>query len=234
MRKFLRLCLGLLGSTFFQTAFAQQAPATVEGAWTLARLSDVNGTLDLTAQAPTLVVTATDGETRVSGSNGCNTFSGSAAFTADTVRFGPLLSTLRGCQDVPNGLDARFNQILSRARGVFVSDRVLVLSTGTERLVFRRSSVALGPTGTAAASAIVATWTLLGAEGDEGPALTFDADGRVSGSTGCNSFSGAYTARGDALSFSPLATTRRACTNEILGRQETVFLQQLARVRGFA
>ena len=36
-------------------------------------------------------------------------------------------------------------------------------------------------------------------------------DGRVSGSTGCNSYSGSYDLGGDELRIGPLAMTRKAC-----------------------
>ena len=40
----------------------------------------------------------------------------------------------------------------------------------------------------------------------------FSADDTVSGSAGCNRFSGRYTRNAERLSFSPLATTKMACT----------------------
>src|SRR5215203_3082474 len=41
--------------------------------------------------------------------------------------------------------------------------------------------------------------------------LNFGEDGRASGSTGCNTYSGSYEVRGDYISFSRIITTRRAC-----------------------
>ncbi|HET7288525.1 MAG TPA: META domain-containing protein, partial [Pyrinomonadaceae bacterium] len=41
--------------------------------------------------------------------------------------------------------------------------------------------------------------------------LKFGEDGRASGSTGCNAYSGTYQVRGDTISFGRLASTRRAC-----------------------
>ena len=38
--------------------------------------------------------------------------------------------------------------------------------------------------------------------------LNFGDDGRASGSAGCNSYGGAYTERGDGLSFGPLMSTK--------------------------
>ena len=51
-------------------------------------------------------------------------------------------------------------------------------------------------------------------------------DGQVSGSSGCNSFHGSFTVSGKALTIHPLATTRRACEDEVMV-QEQEFLKAL-------
>lgn len=62
----------------------------------------------------------------------------------------------------------------------------------------------------------------------EGTQMTvkFDSEGRVSGSSGCNMFSGSYSDDGTTLSIGPLATTRLACAIPIL-QQEQAFLTAL-------
>jgi heat shock protein HslJ len=59
--------------------------------------------------------------------------------------------------------------------------------------------------------------------------IQFGSDGRVSGSTGCNRFSGTYSQDGDALTIGTLATTRRACLPEVM-RREQQFLTLLGNV----
>jgi heat shock protein HslJ len=63
---------------------------------------------------------------------------------------------------------------------------------------------------------------------DQQPTLVF-ADGRVSGSTGCNTVSGAYTQNGDGVTFSPMAVTQMACPEPVMS-QETAFLAALNKV----
>jgi len=41
--------------------------------------------------------------------------------------------------------------------------------------------------------------------------IEFGKEGRVSGRSGCNRFSGGYTLTGEGLSFGPLRVTRMAC-----------------------
>lgn len=64
------------------------------------------------------------------------------------------------------------------------------------------------------------TWRLIGYAGPDGELLAVPeeveatarfAEGRISGSTGCNSYGGGYEIAGDHLEIGPLAMTRRAC-----------------------
>ena len=86
------------------------------------------------------------------------------------------------------------------------------------------------------------TWTLSSiSSGDvvtsviSGTEITavFSTDNTVSGSAGCNGFSGRYSQAGDSLSFSPLATTRMACKKYVMA-QERVFLNAMSGVRSYA
>jgi heat shock protein HslJ len=63
--------------------------------------------------------------------------------------------------------------------------------------------------------------------------LRFDAGGLVSGSTGCNKFTGMAAIEADNLTFTPLATTRLACAPELMA-QEQSFLSAIQAVRRFA
>jgi heat shock protein HslJ len=64
------------------------------------------------------------------------------------------------------------------------------------------------------------------------PTLRFGGDGRVSGSTSCNTFTGAFTMTGEGVSFSQLASTRKACL-PVLMERERAFLQVLEGVYRF-
>ncbi|HEX5603105.1 MAG TPA: META domain-containing protein [Pyrinomonadaceae bacterium] len=63
--------------------------------------------------------------------------------------------------------------------------------------------------------------------------LRFAEDNRASGSTGCNSFSGAYQVRGDNISFGRLVSTRRACLDQNANEQEQRFLSTLGAANRF-
>lgn len=50
--------------------------------------------------------------------------------------------------------------------------------------------------------------------------LVFGADGRVSGSGSCNSYSAGYTTKGDSLTFTPAASTLKACDPALMAQEE--------------
>lgn len=57
---------------------------------------------------------------------------------------------------------------------------------------------------------------------------TFGADGSVTGSAGCNSYSAPYTLAGDALKIGPTVVTRKLCdTPAGVMEQEAAFLTAL-------
>jgi len=62
--------------------------------------------------------------------------------------------------------------------------------------------------------------------------FAFAAEGNVSGSTGCNHFTGTATIEGERVSFGPLATTRKACAGP-LATQEQTFLKAIEGVHRF-
>ena len=60
------------------------------------------------------------------------------------------------------------------------------------------------------------------------PFIALDADGRLSGGTGCNRFAGGYVVDGGYLSFGEVATTRMYCAG--VWSQERAILDALPKV----
>ena len=57
--------------------------------------------------------------------------------------------------------------------------------------------------------------------------LVFPESGRVAGSGSCNRFTGAVTITADALKIGQLASTRMACADESVSKQEDAYLKAL-------
>ena len=66
-----------------------------------------------------------------------------------------------------------------------------------------------------------------------GISAQFTADGKVSGSAGCNQYSGKYTVSGSNITFDPsIATTMMACSQPIMD-QESAYLKMLGEAKTY-
>lgn len=164
------------------------------------------------------------------GSGGCNTFSGDYTQDGDQLTIGPLATTLVACLDpAVSEQEGTFLAALDATRSFEMADGRLVLSDGdgAELISLDAATPVEGLTG---------SWTVTGYNnGDEAVVsialdteitIEFDDEGRVTGDSGCNTFMGDYTLDGDTISVGPLASTRRACPDEVMD-QETRFLAAL-------
>lgn len=222
-RRPLTLLAVLMGGAL-ATRSGAQSGQIADGTWTLRNLRDRAGTVTVGGiDAPTLRLLgtgiSTEAGTQVSGFAGCNTFKTTAVFTAQTLKLRPIVTTRRACPEPQLKLEQRYLQLLTRARVYVRQGSTLTLTTGNARAVFVY--------GSEASRRLVATWRLVGATGDRPLTVTFAADGRVSGSGGCNTFMGRYTIDDQALFVGTLASTRRACATPAVQTQEQRFLQDL-------
>jgi heat shock protein HslJ len=72
-----------------------------------------------------------------------------------------------------------------------------------------------------------------GMSGEDKPFIQFGANGRVSGNSGCNRFTGTYESTEDgAIRIGPLAATRMACPEPAMAA-ESKFFAMLEEVRSF-
>jgi heat shock protein HslJ len=59
------------------------------------------------------------------------------------------------------------------------------------------------------------------------PTLEFADSGKVAGNASCNRFFGSVQLSGDSISFGPLGTTKMACADSSVGKQEATYLKAL-------
>jgi heat shock protein HslJ len=158
----------------------------------------------------------------------CNRIGGTYLAPGDaelTLRLGP--STLVAC---PPGSQADvFTRDLNNVRSYVFSAGNLVfnLSADAGNMIFEAQPVA---------SLTDTAWSVQSYNNGRGGVVSivpntqltasFDAEGRVFGSAGCNSYRGRYTVDGMNINIGPLATTRMACPEPIM-QQEQEFLAAL-------
>ena len=218
---------GLLAAACTSMAPAADSPTLDGTAWVLSSLP--GRTL-----VPGTTATLQFEGGRAAGSDGCNRFSTSYAVDGATLKISPSgAMTQMAC---PPAIMEQARAVMASLQGastyrVDAGQLLLVGADGAVVASFAPQSQALAGT----------SWRVTGYNNGRqavvsvltGTQLTmaFAADGRVSGSAGCNNYSGTYTASGTSLRFGPAATTRKMCAQpEGVMEQERQFLQALETV----
>jgi heat shock protein HslJ len=201
---------------------------------------DLNGTAWVLSSLPgqTLqpgaTATATFEGGRVQGTDGCNRYTAPFTVSGSTIQVGSRgASTMMACAPAVMKQAEAFMSALTGARGFRVEGGRLQLLSGSGAVLATFAAQSQSLAGTAwrvtgynnGRQAVVSVLT--------GTTLTmaFSADGRVSGSAGCNRFTAAYTADGQKLTLGPAAATRMMCARpEGVMEQEQQFLKALETV----
>ncbi|HEX9187894.1 MAG TPA: META domain-containing protein [Vicinamibacteria bacterium] len=214
----------ILGCASMPTA---SEPPSLDGtAWVLAELP---GETSVAGRAATLRFE----EGRAMGSDGCNHFTTTYTARGSALEVAaPGASTLMACPpDVTRQAQA-FTAALAGARAYRIEGGRLELLAADGRTLAALAPQAAELPGTS----WLATGINNGKEAVVSPladstvTLEFAADGRASGSAGCNRFTTRYQVDGSGLSFQPAAATRMMCGRPELMEQEQNFLKALETV----
>lgn len=167
------------------------------------------------------------------GFAGCNSFRAPFQATDATLAFGPVATTLKACDDAVMAFERSYLAALGTVAGYAISGDALSLTdaAGTEVLAFQAQAPASlegewEVTGYLVGSGETAAVTspLVGTR----PVVTFGPDGILSGTAGCNQFSGGYGIEGDHITIGPLMSTMMACADELM-TQEVALMGALER-----
>ena len=177
---------------------------------------------------------------RAGGSDGCNRYS--SPYTASRSSFSVStrgIATQMACSEERMEIATGFQRALAASERFRVGQASLELATGDGDVVARFAAMSRELTGT--------SWRATAVHDGRGAVVSvvpgtevtmeFGADGRASGSAGCNRWHAGYRSGGASLRFDPVAATRMACRGEALATQEQAFLKALesvasARVEG--
>jgi heat shock protein HslJ len=174
--------------------------------------------------------------TAVSGSAGCNRYTGTYTVTGSDLSFGPMAVTQMACIGPAGDVESAYLASLATVATYTVTEATLTMhdSGGAEILAY----AAVQPGALAGV-----TWHATGinngqqavvsvAAGSD-PTAIYDEAGTVSGNSGCNEYNGPAVVEGDAVRIGPLVSTRRACADPAVNDQETAFLNALQAATTF-
>lgn len=216
----------LLTGLFACTSMDESKPSpTLDGsAWTLASLP---GGPPPGSAVPTLAFDAA----RASGSDGCNRYF--AMYTpkpAGQLQFGQRGGTQMACPPDQSQRADAFNAALAATRAYRVEGGQLQLldAGGTVLATFDPQESTLAGTGWRVTGYNNGKQAVVSVISGSTLGVSFGADGKLSGSGGCNNFTGSYKAEGKTIGIGPLAATRKACAQpEGVMTQEAAFLRAL-------
>ena len=194
--------------------------------WTLATL---NGEAPL-ADTEVTVNFGEDG--RLSGSDGCNRFSTSYTVDGDSITIAPSgASTMMACPEPVMQQAQAFVTALGSAATYAVDGTSLTLndSAGTAVATFEAVSTDLTGTSWTVTSYNNGRQAVVGVLADTTLTILFGESGQISGSGGCNNYSGSFKSDGvSTIEIGPLISTMMACADpEGVMDQETQFLAAL-------
>ena len=169
----------------------------------------------------------------VSGHAGVNRYSGSCTVDGTALVVGPIGATLMAGPQEAMDREQRFLGNLAHVTSYkIVGEELRLLNADGRVILVFVPRVQLGLTSN--------VWKATGVNNGKGGVTSllagteitasFGADGTLSGSSGCNNFSGGYEVEGNVLKIGPLAGTRKMCARpEGIMEQEGNYLQALEK-----
>jgi heat shock protein HslJ len=213
--------LGVVGSASPQSSRSSELTANI---WVLAGL---DGKAPLAGTS----VTAEFASGGVSGSGGCNRYSGKARTLGRTIRISSLVTTEMACQPKIMTQESAYLKALTSARRYSIDGGSLTLKAlgGRVLATFKAQSQQLAGTswtvvsynnGKQAVESVLAATKLT---------AVFGKDGNLTGFAGCNSYSAAYSGTPPKLTIAQVSSTRKYCATPTGAMdQEAQYLAALA------
>lgn len=172
----------------------------------------------------------------VSGSGGCNRFSGPFSTNGNAIKVGDLASTMMACTDDIMAQESGFLAALGSASTFSVDAGILTLSDrdGAGLVTLTWQDQELKPSSWTLTGFNNGSGAVVGVLEDSTATLAFTEAGKVTGTGGCNRFMGGYQVEGSALKIMQLAGTKMACESpEGVMAQESAILKALSSTAEF-
>lgn len=193
----------------------------LEGYWTLKNLKGEDAKTAFSGAIPHFEFNFND--STISGNGGCNVFGGSFNLTDGNVFSAPnLVATMRMCLD--GNKEPQFMSALSTPGLTLSIDKNGLLTFSQNEEVLLQFEKSEKPAANVTADMVNADnltgkWTLtMIADGElatlfkqKTPTMEIEADGKVFGNAGCNTYRTSYELNENTITFKPAAMTMMAC-----------------------
>jgi len=200
--------------------------------WNLFAYGDVSNPQPTPEDVSVTLNVNKDGE--VSGSSGCNNYSGKVTIDGDSVTFELGASTLMACDPAANAMESAYlGALVGVERAEIKQDQlILYYNGGLDALKFRaKRNNPLAFT----------DWELLtfgpldkGTRPLETTQLTaLFGQKKLVGSAGCNNFNTTYQVKGQGIKIGKIALTRMLCPDDKVNQQEASYVKKLRNARKY-
>jgi len=167
---------------------------------------------------------------RVSGSAGCNRYTGAYKVSRRSIRISAVATTKKACAAPIAAQETAFLKALSGARSFAIKGRSLTLASGGGQTLatFQAQTQSLGGTSWDVLAYNNGKQAVVSVLADTKLTATFGKDGSLRGFGGCNEYNASYQATAPKLSIGPVASTRKHCEEPAgASEQETAYLAAL-------
>jgi heat shock protein HslJ len=191
-------------------------PAPLEGtSWILG--TDALGVSGVEEFTPTALFNAGT----VSGNSGCNGYSGSYRTSGGSMTISNVAGTQMSCGPIADAIETAYLGRLGKVASYAINGSTLTLSdaSGSTLLTYSVSTATLAGDWHINAYLATSGQAFTSVINGSNPTAKFGTDGSLSGTTGCNNFTGSYQTKGDTITISPLATTRKACPADLTDQE---------------
>jgi heat shock protein HslJ len=205
---------------------AAQGPPLEGTPWVLAAGIDVPGW-------ETVAPSASFAAGTLGGNNGCNRYTANYELDGAALTLEPAFTTKKACGPPGDAVQTAFTAALERVAGWRSAGSELTLVDSGDREVLRFQEAS--PVGSWEATMVRLPDSVSSLI--EGTRITavFEDDGTLSGSAGCNDYSGTFSRDRGALKISSLSATEMACESPAgVMEQEQAFLEALPLATGYA
>jgi heat shock protein HslJ len=206
---------------------AQQPAGSLIGSWKLTAYGPTDAPTPAVEGVAAGLTFNEDGT--VSGTSGCNGLGGDYTVEGDQITFGEFVSTLMACDEPIMRQEEAAHKVMTGTATYKIEGDTLTITNSAMVLVFTRGTLSTEEPSEPAS--LTGTWKLTSygtadavssALADVEANLTFNEDGTVTGTSGCNEFGGKYTVEGDQITFEEIVSTLMLCDTPIMGQEEAM------------
>jgi len=215
------------GTKQSQSTQEPSTSASLIGPWKLTAYGRVDASTPAVEGTQAGLIFNQDGT--VSGSSGCNGLGGDYTVEGHKITFGEFVSTLMACDDPIMTQEEAAHKVLTGTANYKIEGDTLTITNKDNVLVLVRGTLS---TQEPESAPLIGAWKLISygttdtissALADVEAGLTFNEDGSITGTSGCNEFGGNYMVDGNEIELDEIVSTLMLCDAPVMGQEEAMY-----------